>query len=354
MVSGQSANPVCDLLDICQVCNAHEYPNECWYLTKRLTGQQAPPSVEALLSKHPSRDIPPLMKKLGELRTEADSVVRRLRLKNVADSLPSSYIPEVRPVGSDSRVAIQVVSKLGFPIIVVSLEKFYHGIEETGELRQAKKVGLRKFLRYDGLILLTTDVRNRLCDFFLDKPDYFVLTVNALAPDYVTTFDSYTYYDLPTYISEIGICRTLIALESLDQVESKVIGLVLGSNSLQVLNHSRQLIEVGIKLLAYPSYEFRRQRTDEILSLRLSVLRHYLRTPVLALSCSANPSQRVIRADYYSSLSWFPFSASDPVVEGMKRLRRKVINARSVIEQRSLEDFWVEEERRAEIGRREI
>jgi hypothetical protein len=306
-----------------------------------------------MLSMYPSGDIPSLMRKLGDLRTEADSVIRRLRLKNVADSFPSPYIPEVRPVGRDSRIAIQVVSKLCSPIIAVSLEKFYNGIKETAELRQAKKVGLRKFLRYDGKILLTTDVRNCLCDSFLDKPEDFVLTINALAPDYVTTFDSYTYYDLPTYISEIGICRTLIALEALNRVESKVVGLVLGSNSSQVLHHSRQLIKVGVKLLAYPSYEFRRQKSDEILSLRLSILRHCLRKPILALSCSANPSRRTILASYYSSLSWFPFSASDPIAEGMRRLSQKVINARNIVEQRSLEDFWEQEEWRAKNGREE-
>ena len=193
--------------------------------------------------------------------------------------------------------------------------------------------------------MLTTDVRDRLCDFFLDKPDYFVEMVNALAPEYLTTFDSYTYNDIPTYISEIGICRTLIGLEYLEQTDAKLIGLVLGSNSSQVLAHSRKLVSAGIKLLAYPSYEFRRQRMDEVLGSRLRLLHHYLTLPVLALSCSANPARRTIQAEYYSSLSWFPFSAkSNAVDEGIRHIRQKVINAKKVIEQKSLEEFWESQE----------
>jgi hypothetical protein len=244
-------------------------------------------------------------------------------------------------LGRDLRRAIKIVNAVKVPIIAVSLERFYSGIHETSHLRQAKKQGIHHYLGYDGQVLLTTDVRDQLCDYLLQKPDYFVKTVNQLSPDYTTTLDSYTYCDLPTYIAAINISRTLKTLPVLQNLQSKVIGLVLGSNSGQVLSFAKTLVGSGIKLLAYPSYELRRQKLDTLLRRRIGILKAMLKLPIMALSCSADPKKWAASADYYSSLSWFPFSRDDSTYlrEGSAILRRKIKRASSAVSQTRLEEF---------------
>ena len=317
-----------------------EYPNECWYWSSKLGVGAIPPRAIRYLKQYPvsARE---LTSQLESLEAEAISAIDNVHFRNVAKELPSAYVPEVRPVGRDFRWGIKIVNAVKAPVIAVSLEKFYSGIhDETRQLLQAKRQGIHRYLGYDGEVLLTTDVRDQLCDYLVAKPDYFAKTINQLSPDYVTTLDSYTYCDLPTYIATINIRRTLKTLPSLQDLQCKVIGLVLGSNTGQVLAFAESLVRCGIKLLAYPSYEHRRHELDILLRRRIRILKAVLKLPVLALSCSADPKWDT-SADYYSSLSWFPFSRDEGsyLKDGTRTLLRKIIRAKSAVSQTRLEDF---------------
>jgi hypothetical protein len=328
------------MISACGVCNALEYPNECWYWSKSL-GVPRIPSKATLYLRRFSDSAESLATQLGQLEEEVRLALRGVHFDNVAVEFPSPYVPEVRPMGRDFRRSMRVVNAVHAPIVAVSLETFYSGIHETPKLRQAKKNGIHHFLGYEGQVLLTTDVRDELCDFLLGKPDYFVQTVNQLSPNYVTTLDAYTYFDLPTYISRINVGRVLKTLPILEDLRCKVVGLVLGSNSDEVLGFAQRLVQCGVKLLAFPSYELRRQKLDVLLRRRIVLLKKKMNLPVIALSCSPNPTKWDFSPDYYSGWSWFPFSRSDSTYlqSGSETLLRKIKRAKSAVFQTRLEDF---------------
>lgn len=203
-------------------------------------------------------------------------------------------------------------------------------------------MGLHRFCDYEGKILLTTDVNDSLCDAILAKPDYFVKTVNELGVDYLTTFDSYTYFDMPAYISRQNINRTLRFIPHFRDCNAELIGLVLGSNSSQIRDHARTLTGLGMKILAYPGYELRRYKLHRLLQFRIDIVRRVVNAPVLALSCSAWSGSRTILADYYSSHSWFPLSASKDTYlgRGYESLKRMSKNCDNLSKQEVLKD-WV-------------
>jgi len=228
-----------------------------------------------------------------------------LAFQEVASSLPSAYIPEVRPVGREKDEAIRVVKELDIPIIAVSLSKFYRGLTETSSLRRALRAGLHKFMRFEGKILLSTDVQDPLCDKFTNNPRYFKRIAENLTPDYITTLDTYSYYNIPACISRIKMLQILVADYDLVDLTMKVIGLVVGGGVRQVLQCALQLQRMGCGVICYPVYEMRRYHDTYSIRARTEVLKT-TGAPVALLSCTpgTRKNERVY-ANYYSSLSWF-------------------------------------------------
>ncbi|MBI2125900.1 MAG: hypothetical protein HYU02_01080 [Thaumarchaeota archaeon] len=153
--------------------------------------------------------------------------------------------------------------------------------------------------------MLTTDIKDVFCDEILSDIGKFAKLVKALAPDYMTTLDSYTYYNIPAYISRVNILRTIIGAKEIADLNVKFVGLVLGSNLYQIREHIIALKKMGCNLFAYPCYELRRDGQHELLRARTSLVREY-GGKLLALSCSPWRGRREILADYYSTHSWFP------------------------------------------------
>ena len=297
---------------------AVEYPYECVFWDSYISGKACPLLNTTYRRLCPSCNTDFVERAVRETEEKASLSIQDIHLTNVVETLPSVFVPEVRPTDSERIKSMMIIKEIGHPVIAVSISKFFNGSNETFLLKRAKALGLHDLYDYGGKILLTTDVQNDLCDLFLRKPDYFVKVVRSLSPDYVTTPDTYTYNNLPAAISRIKIAETLLTVPMWDEIECPIIGLVLGSNMMQIHRYASKLFELGLQLLAYPCYEMRLLKMDQLIRLRIDYLRQKLQRKVLTLSCGPGSGKRFVNADYYSTLSWT--TSSNPE----KSLRRLI------------------------------
>jgi hypothetical protein len=208
-------------------------------------------------------------------------------------------------MGKDNQEALSIAKDIDVPIIAVSLQNFFRGTHETLLLRRARQSGLHHFFGYSGEIILTTDVKDRLCDLFVENPDYFRAMAEQLKPDYLTTFDTYTYSNVPACIARIKILEVMLSSYRLMDLSCKIVGLALGATPDQVYNHVEVLTKLGCKIIAHPVYEFRKEADTDSIRWRI-LLSKKLGAKVLLLSCSPGlTARRRVYSDYYSSWSWF-------------------------------------------------
>lgn len=248
-----------------------------------------------------------------ELLLKAVNLTPQPCFKNPAQALPAAFIPEIMPFKKQGEKAISIAKEVNVPIISVSMQNFFIGTRETLMLTRARKSGLHKFFNYSGEILLTTDVHDRLCDHFAENNYYFGKLVAQLKPDYITTLDTYTYYNVPASISRLKIQEAILSSRTLIDSDAKTIGLALGATPYQMYTHVKSLMEMGCKIIAYPVYEFRKSGDNDSVRWRLRISQK-LGVKSLLLSCSAGVTSRWrVYSDYYSTWSWFSsISSKDP------------------------------------------
>lgn len=229
---------------------------------------------------------------------------------NVAKDLPSSYVPEVK-VSGKNKASISIINDLGLPIIAISLQEFINPLSTrkvSKKLAVAMKKGLHDFLKYDGEIILTLDVRDELCNDILRRPNFYIDIFNKLVPEYVTTFDAYTYLNIPSAISTLKMLQVYVANSFLVNFDGRVIGLQLGATPFQLYLFTKALLKQNLKIIAVPAYELRRQKLDKIIQYRLDLIRS-LGGKTFALSCGPGIAKnRSIYANFYSTFSWYSFT----------------------------------------------
>ena len=241
-------------------------------------------------------------------------------------SLRTRYIPQI-PITSNTRKAIRLVKKADLAAIAISLNDFF---TQNGELNvffgKAKNAKLHGYLDYDEDIILTTDMRDPLCDKL--SADRLARIVGCLQPDCVTTFDTYCYDDQPSFITQMKMVEALKkTCAAVDRIDLDVLGLALGPPNELFKWYSRCLVETGVKNLSIPCYEqrVRGRKTQHVraISKRIKFLKtSFPDTRIILLSVSPSRASRVFSADYYSSLSWFMPKEKNPVKKNKMRLER--------------------------------
>lgn len=290
--------------DVCRSCVLYFSPFSCCYHEFLLTQKECNfrkcfftkycPHINLESFKDKERRL------IETLEETAEGVFR-----TPATDLASSFIPEVMPMRKDRQAAMSIIRDLEIPIIAVSLQNFFRGTRETSLLRQARRLGLHDFFDYSGEIILTTDVEDRLCDKFLANTTYFKVLAEKLKPEYLTTFDTYTYSNIPACISRIKMLEAVVSSYELLNEDYKIIGLALGATPDQMYRHVQTLIQLGCRIIAHPVYEFRKDADTHSIRLRV-LLSKRLQQKVLLLSCSPGLTARMrVFANYYSSWSWF-------------------------------------------------
>ena len=313
----------CDLKGLCVSCVTSLPPFQCCYQEFLLTKRECNFGRCFFTKYCPHANI-------NSFREKQKAVLNLLKydrkaiFKNPATSLPANFVPEVMPMKKECEQALAILKEVETPIIAVSLQNFFDGVRETSLLTRARRDGLNKFFDYSGQILLTTDVKDRLCDKFVENVNYFRALIESLKPDYLTTFDTYTYSNIPACISRIKMQQALASSRKLVDLDCKTIGLSLGATPDQVLEYVKELKKMGSRIVAFPVYEFRKKNDTFSIRWRIFLARK-LKLKTLLLSCSPGSSaQRKVYADYYSSYSWFA-STNSRKQNAFERRKKRVI-----------------------------
>ena len=313
----------CDMRSLCKSCVLCRAPFQCCYQEFLLTERECNFGKCFFTPYCPHANLKSFQKKEATL-IEALERIGTLRFQKPAVSLPSHFIPEIIPKSKDQQKSLAIVKDIGAPVTAVSLQNFFRGVHETSSLGKARRIGLHEFFDYDGRILLTTDVKDRLCDHFLENLNYFKGIIEQLAPDYLTTFDTYTYSNIPASIARVKTLEATAALYHLIDLDCKIIGLALGATPDQVYNHVELLTKLGYKIVAHPVYEFRKKADTDSIRWRIWLSRK-LGAKVLLLSCSPGFTYRMrLYSDYYSTWSWFS-SVSSKDRNAHKKRRVKLV-----------------------------
>lgn len=295
----------CDMKDVCESCVLSSTPFQCCYYEFLLTHRECKFGKCFFTKCCPHANLKSFRdkeKRLVDILGNLNNV-----FKSPATSLPSTFVPEVMPMQKERERAISIIKDIDVPSIVVSLQNFFRGTRETSLLAEARKRGLHEFLNYAGEIVLTTDVDDRLCDKFVENPDYLVSAVKKLKPEYLTTFDTYTYSNVPACIARLKMREVMSSMDKLLYLDCKIIGLALGATPAQIYGYVQTLIAMGCHIIAHPVYELRKGKNPETHSIRWRIrLSKELKAKVLLLSCSPGITGRMrVYADYYSSWSWY-------------------------------------------------
>ena len=328
----------CDMRSLCKSCVLCRTPFECCYQEFLLTKRECNFGKCFFTPYCPHADLKTSRKKEGTLLKTLEEV-GTFRFQRSATSLPSHFIPEIIPRSRDQRESLAIVKDIGVPIAAVSLQNFFRGVRETSDLSIARRIGLHRFLHYDGRILLTTDVKDRLCDHFLENINYFKGIVEQLAPDCLTTFDTYTYSNIPASIARVKTLEATAALRKLIDLDCEIIGLALGATPDQVYSHVELLTKLGCKIVAHPVYELRRGADTASIRWRIWLSEKF-GVKTLLLSCSPGfTARRRVYSNYYSSWSWFSSVNSRDTNAYQKRkakLRRMIALGKKCSEQAHL------------------
>jgi hypothetical protein len=118
--------------------------------------------------------------------------------------------------------------------------------------------------------------------------------------------------------------QTLASSRKLVDLDCKIIGLSVGATPDQVFEYVEELKKMGSRVIAFPTYEFRKK--NDTFSIRWRILlSRKLKLKTLLLSCSPGSSaQRKVYADYYSSYSWFS-STNSRKPNAFDRRKKRVI-----------------------------
>jgi hypothetical protein len=307
--------------DICRSCILCLPPYQCCYQEFLLTGRECSFRTCFFSQVCPHANQEYFKNRDLLLSKTLDEATPGL-FQKIAMTLPSAFIPEIMPMKKEAKEALLIAKNINVPIIAVSLQNFFRGIHETLMLRKARKSGLHQFFDYPGKIILTTDVKNHLCDKFTENPYYFKMLVKQLNPDYVTTLDTYTHSNVPACIARLKVMEATLSSYVLMDLNIETIGLAVGATPYQVYSCVDALMKMGCKIIAHPVYEFRKAADIDSIRWRLRVSEMF-GAKTLLLSCSAGVSSKMrVYSNYYSTWSWFSsVSSRDTNAHNKRKLK---------------------------------
>ena len=155
--------------------------------------------------------------------------------------------------------SIKLAKAINPPLVVIPLYDFICNstAKPNGLFKKIKEAeGIHKYFDYNGLVILSTIMRDDLIKKFI-LPEQYEEIINGLCPDYYFTPDGETYEkrenkSLREIIRLISITPQIIKLCQ----NSKPIGLVKGCNRSQILFHKNFLNKLGIKIFAFHTGDF--------------------------------------------------------------------------------------------------
>ena len=121
---------------------------------------------------------------------------------------------------------------------------------------------LHNIIGFNGKIVLLTNIFDYLCEKLLRNIDDYILALESIRPDIITTFDTNFYINQPLFISAYQINRIFEANKKLDDLGILQIGLVPPSPYLE--KSLENMLKSNYKVIGIPMSEINRDRDFEL------------------------------------------------------------------------------------------
>lgn len=165
------------------------------------------------------------------------------------------------------RNSIKLAKAINSPIIVIPIydlisdstanpNEVFKKIKEAG--------GLHKFLDYNGIIILSSIMKDDLIRKF-NSPEQYAEIINSSRPEFYFTPDGTTYESKENVpLTEI-VRLSKLTMKLVQLCSARPIGLVKGSNSHHIRQHRDFLKSLGINIFAFHASDFFRQGNDNMI-----------------------------------------------------------------------------------------
>jgi hypothetical protein len=172
-----------------------------------------------------------------------------------------TYMPKI-DMGSEKKFKSQIrnISHEQISSITVSLNEILSE-KKNGEcyLRPKYRKPLHELIPWSGRIILTTNIKDKYCKFFLENPEIFISIIKLLKPDVLITADANFYTDLPEIIIQLQSLRIKKLNTLLFDLGIPLVGLV--PPNIHIFNDMvHWFLERNITILAIPMLEMNRKK----------------------------------------------------------------------------------------------
>lgn len=250
-------------------------------------------------------------------------------VKEVCKGFRSHFIPtiDISPI-KKAQDQINIIRKVELDAISISLSGLISS-NKNKIIKDNFKVDLHNLLDFDGKIMLTSNIRDNLCEKLLKNSDRYIEELKILKPDIITTFDANFYIDQPLFITLYQMSRILKANGVLGKTNIEQICLIppIVHPFFEIMID--KALQLNYKVLGVPLLEINRDKIYRYRAKIVNSLNWFKeKKKFKSLLISTNPKSSLL-VDYFCSQSWVKIKNGKNLTEKerARKLERRLIES---------------------------
>lgn len=266
-------------------------------------------------------------------------------VKSVCNGFRSHFIPaiDISPI-KKAQNQINMIRNVELDAISISLSGLISS-SKNKIIKDNYKLDLHDLLDFDGKIMLTSNIRDNLCEKLLNHSNKYIKELKILKPDIITTFDANFYIDQPLFITLYQMYRILKANEALGRIGIEQVCLIppIVHPFFEIMID--KALQLNYKVLGVPLLEINRERIYRYRFNLVNSLNWFReKKKFKSLLISTNPNSSLL-VDYFSSQSWVKIKNVKNLTEKERarnlerRLRKSVIKSENAYYQQNIRRF---------------
>ena len=228
------------------------------------------------------------------------------KLSKPFQGFKQNFIPriDISPQGT-METQIEIIKNANQHYLAVSLQDLMSEDENLIIKSNYLKHSLHKTLKYDGKILLLTNISDIFCEKLLKKENIlrFIEELKILKPNVMTTLDANFYLSQPLFITLFQLFRVIQANKLLNDSKIDLVGLI-PPIPLIFKDLLTYMLKLGHKTVCVPLLEVNKYKNFKLRDKTVGYLNDFKRKFSFEfLLISTNPYVKTY-VDYFSSQTW--------------------------------------------------
>lgn len=266
-------------------------------------------------------------------------------VKRVCKGFRNHFLPtiDISPI-KKAQNQINIVRKVELDAISISLSRLISS-NKNKIIKDNYKVNLHDLLDFDGKIMLTSNIRDNLCEKLLNHSNRYIEELKILKPDIITTFDANFYIDQPLFITLYQMYRILKANEALGRIGIEQVCLIppMVHPFFEIM--IEKALQLNYKVLGVPLLEINRERIYRYRDNLINSLNWFKKKKKFkSLLISTNPNSLLL-VDYFSSQTWVKIKNVKTITKEERarklerRLRESVTKSKNAYYQQNIRRY---------------